>query len=481
MLGSACPKCGMTIRELGFLERGRILNARRRTRERQEPPPTPPSQKTGASDNTIAMFRASEYLANRECQKLMLELSRNWKGRDPAIDARIAQFHPLTLDDIKQAPELEAYTLQSIGGTLNRVHLVIKSKIASLNPPPEDSVCESCHRKGWLQKEYQTSKLDGANAAVWLCTDCASAGASNKPPLRKLDDIERPKTKVPALDDNPKLMDLMFDMLERGVAEVKKTPLMSPFAVLETFASSRTLQTFNAERLDIGYEDARRAILAAPPEARRYALAWLGYTTIEGVRYETVYVEGGERGDEKGAAIGQRYKQHLPEVNCEPIGNPMVIGPSENLLTLATDPDAITKLRPQFVRLKADMAHNQGPGHDEALSYEIKKGPAVLLDLRDLDRPFRKELQKAPDIVQVILGRRSWVTFFNPEANEVVLNRETLVPGPGEPLPFPGFTEDGAIMIGYAPPSSSLKGPGKKDYVIFVLWISRFKVTDKES
>ena len=461
------------------MEGMRISRAKRQSSDKPKPQPAI-SQKPSGSDIMIATFRAREYLADRACQKLMIELSRDWKGSDPAIEARIAEFHPLTMEDIKQAPELEAYILQSIRGAPNRVHLVVKSKIASLNPPPEDSVCESCHRKGWLQKEYQTSKVDGANAAVWLCTGCASMGVSNKPPPRKPDNIERPKTKVPALDDNPKLMDLMEFALDRAVDEVKKTPMMSPFAILETFASSRTLQTFKAERLDIGFEESRRAVLAAPPEARRYALAWLGYSTIEGVRYETVYVEGGERGDEKGAAIAQRYKQRLPEVNCEPFGNPMVIWPSENLLTLSGDPDALAKLRPQYTRLKADMAHKQGPGHDEALKYEIKKCPSVLLDFGDLDRPFRKELQKAPDTVHVVMGRHSWITFFSPEAKDVVLSRETLLPGPGEPLPFPGFTEDGLITIGYAPPSSSLKGPGKKDYVIFVLWVSMFKVVDKE-
>jgi hypothetical protein len=127
------------------------------------------------------------------------------------------------------------------------------------------------------------------------------------------------------------------------------------------------------------------------------------------------------------------------------------------------------------------MAHNQGPGRDESLSYEIKKSPAVILDLGDLDRPFRKELQKEPDTVHVVIGRQSWITFFRPEAKEVVLNRETLVPGPGVTLPFPGFKDDGIITIGYSPPSSSLKGDGPKDYVLFVLWMTMFKVTDKET
>jgi hypothetical protein len=153
----------------------------------------------------------------------MLELSRTWKERSPATDALISEFHPLSMDDIKQAGDLEAYMLQSIRGSMNRVHLIVRNKIAALNPPPEDSICESCHVKGWLQKDFRTSKVDGANAAIWVCTNCADVSARPQPKTTDDKGLQRPKTKVPTLDDNPKLMDLMSDVLERGVGVVKKT------------------------------------------------------------------------------------------------------------------------------------------------------------------------------------------------------------------------------------------------------------------
>jgi hypothetical protein len=156
---------------------------------------------------------------------------------------------------------------------------------------------------------------------------------------------------------------------------VKQRGSMSPFAVLETFASRRMVQSFKTARLELGYEEARKAILAAPPEVRRYVLAYLGYVTREGVRYETILVGGGERGDEKGAKIGQRYKQHLPDVRYEPIGNAMILGSNENVLALSGDPDAGSKLRPVLTRLTVDMAHDHGPRRDEGLTYEIKKCP----------------------------------------------------------------------------------------------------------
>ncbi|MGD0636832.1 MAG: hypothetical protein ABSA72_02160 [Nitrososphaerales archaeon] len=242
----------------------------------------------------------------------MLELSRTWKERSPATDALISEFHPLSMDDIKQAGDLEAYMLQSIRGSMNRVHLIVRNKIAALNPPPEDSICESCHVKGWLQKDFRTSKVDGANAAIWVCTNCADVSARPQPKTTDDKGLQRPKTKVPTLDDNPKLMDPMSDVLERGVGVVKKTGSMSPFGFLETFASSRMLQTFKTPRLELGFDEARKAILAAPPEVTRYALAWLGYITLEGVRYETIFVGGGERGEAQGATMGRGTSSTCP-------------------------------------------------------------------------------------------------------------------------------------------------------------------------
>jgi hypothetical protein len=422
----------------------------------------------------VVAFRANEYLADRHCQEFLLKLSRTWKGKDPAASALVEQFHPLKEDEIKQARDLEAYSLQFIAGELNRVRLVKRNGVITLNPPPDDSLCESCHTKGWLKQEYRTSKIDGALAAIWLCQGCAKVDVKSQ--LKKLDDIESqlPKTTLPVLDGNPKLFTLMLDALEPAIKEVRQTGSMSPFVILETLASRRMQQSFKTARLELGYEEARKAILAAPPEATRYALAWLGIVTVGGVRYETILVGGGERGEEQGAAIGQRYKQHLPDVNYEPIGNLKVLGLHENVLTRSEDPDALLKLRPILTRLTVDIAHNQGPGHDEALTYEIKKCQAVYLNLGDLDRPFRKELQKEPDMVHVMIGRQTWITMFKPEAKEVVLARDTLFPILGAP-PFPGFNEDGLIMIGYAPPKPK-QGSEQITPSLFVLWATKFKI-----
>ena len=340
----------------------------------------------------------------------------------------IAQFNPVNLGDLKKQRDYDLYILQSIKGKLNRLHLVARNGVAEINPPPEDSLCESCHKKEWLQKDFRTSKVDGANAPVWLCPDCFKVDVGAQ--LRGLDDIEagRPKTRFALLDDNPRLMALMFEALQQGVTGTRKNELMPPFVVIETLAGRRMLQSFKSDRLEMGFEEARAAILAAPTEAIRYAFCCLGYSTVEGVRYETVLVKGGERGDNQAAAVGQRYKQHLPEIKCEPIGNATIFGPCENYLTLARDPAALAKLPPTLIRLTVDMAHNHGPGHDEALKYEIRKTPVIHLNLGDLDRPFRKELQKEPDMVNVTIRGRKWMTMFGPKDKEVVLARIHSLP-----------------------------------------------------
>jgi hypothetical protein len=460
------------------MEGVRIARAKR-ARDKSNPKAVAMHDKDMFEQTLIAIFPSSQYLADGHCQKLMRELVRDWKWSDQAIEARIAPFHPLSKEDVLAAQDLDVYFLQSIAGNLNRVHMVKKNKVVNSNPPPDGSICESCHKKGWLSMEYRTSKVDGANAAVWLCPSCLKVNIGAQ--LKSLDDLEsqRPKTNLPILDDNPKLMDLMFDALQPAISEVRQTGSMVPFVILETLASRRMEQSFKTARLEMGYEEARKAILAAPPEAVRYALAWLGYITREGVRYEGILVSGGERGDQQGAVIGVRYKQHMPELKYEPIGGPMILGPRENLLTLAGDPDAATKLTPVFIRLVVDMAHNHGPGHDEALTYQVNKCPTVYLDLGDIDRPFRKELQKEPDTVHVVVGRKSWVTFFRPEDKEVILARDTLIPI-GDAGPFPAFNEDGLITIGYSPPSSMLKKDGPKELPLIVLWVTMFKVTDKE-
>ena len=60
-----------------------------------------------------------------------------------------------------------------IHGKLTRTRCVVTNGVGLTNPPPEGYLCDSCHARGSLQKDFQDSGLDGANFAVWLCPDCS--------------------------------------------------------------------------------------------------------------------------------------------------------------------------------------------------------------------------------------------------------------------------------------------------------------------
>lgn len=118
------------------------------------------------------MFRTSQYLNDTACQKAMAELARNWPRDDQTAQRLIASFHPLSTDELKDLAEVDGFFLQKIQDVFVRTHFVKRNGVAYTNPPPADYHCDSCHTKGWLRKDFQDSKLDGANIPVWLCRAC---------------------------------------------------------------------------------------------------------------------------------------------------------------------------------------------------------------------------------------------------------------------------------------------------------------------
>jgi hypothetical protein len=303
--------------------------------------------------------------------------------------------------------------------------------------------------------------------------------AAKGPPtnIEGVEGPQKPKTGIPELDENPKLLKLMYDTLQRACIEIGQTGEQNPLAVIET-PDGQFVQGFKNERLEVSHDEARRALLAAPADAMQYALAWAGYLTVEGVRYETVLVGGGERGLARGVTIGQRYHQKLPGVMFQAIGNLAILGTGENLLTMSSDPDAVLKLRPVFNKITADVDHNHSPGHEKPLTYEIRPSSQLILELGDLDLPYSKELKKKPDMVHVVIRGRIWATGFQPEAKEVYLTPSTLVPLEGG-TPFPGFAEDGLIMIGWMPPVPP--SGGSKTLGMPVFWVTQFRVKNKDN
>jgi len=133
------------------------------------------SRQAEESDNEmmVVVFRASQYLNDTACQQAMVKITHDGPDKNPAAtNELIDSFHPLTKDELKQLPDVDAYGFTWMRGTLVRTHVVKKNRFARTNPPPDDYHCDSCHTKGWLQMQYQRSKIDGAVVPAWLSLAC---------------------------------------------------------------------------------------------------------------------------------------------------------------------------------------------------------------------------------------------------------------------------------------------------------------------
>ncbi len=126
--------------------------------------------------------------------------------------------------------------------------------------------------------------------------------------------------------------DLMFLALDHGVESVKASggPLI-PFIVVEQ-DGKRELHRFATELLEEGQQQARAAISALPASATAYALAYDGYITVDGKKFDAILVEASERGREAGVQMAQRYTPKKVLRSFQTVGNPALLGECETLL-----------------------------------------------------------------------------------------------------------------------------------------------------
>jgi hypothetical protein len=126
---------------------------------------------------SIAGFRSDSYLNDPRCQQLLIGISRDWRqhaSRSSLSRYPIAEFHPVSTDELKQARDFDAYfvTVDCVG-TLVRTHTIKAEGAIFLNPPPSDHHCESCHKlAGPLRKAFKNSRIDNAVVPAWLCSAC---------------------------------------------------------------------------------------------------------------------------------------------------------------------------------------------------------------------------------------------------------------------------------------------------------------------
>ena len=128
-----------------------------------------------------------------------------------------------------------------------------------------------------------------------------------------------------------KFADLVFLALDHGIDSVRTSggPLI-PFVIVEQ-DGKREIRRFATVRLEEGPERAREAIVALPPSATAYAMAYDGYITIQGTKFDAILVEASERGRPAGVRMAQRYIPKKFLRRFQTVGNPALLGECETL------------------------------------------------------------------------------------------------------------------------------------------------------
>jgi hypothetical protein len=153
-------------------------------------------------------------------------------------------------------------------------------------------------------------------------------GAINRPEHRG----ERGSRSVSAVSEIPasdELLDLIFAALDHGVGSVAEGGPLVPFALTET-EDGRELARFVAETLEEGQEQSRRHVRAAS-DARRAAIAYDGYLTVEEERSDAIFIEAQDRGQGNAVVFAQRYRPGGRLRKFSPIGNAAFVGVGDPL------------------------------------------------------------------------------------------------------------------------------------------------------
>ena len=129
--------------------------------------------------------------------------------------------------------------------------------------------------------------------------------------------------------DEIKLNDIMFKALDHAVFSIEdNNETLIPFSLTEDVSGKQTLKRYIADRIEVGVEEGKKAIESMKEEILRYAFAYDGYLTLEGQRWDALFVEAGDKVAATGVLICQRYtrKKGLFKKGIEPFGNPALVG-----------------------------------------------------------------------------------------------------------------------------------------------------------
>ncbi len=131
-------------------------------------------------------------------------------------------------------------------------------------------------------------------------------------------------------DPSQKLGDLIFLALDHGVDSIRQGGPLVPFAISDT-QGQRNLDRFVAEPYEKAVAETKASIAKLPPQADLYAIAYDGFVTVGGKKYDAIIVHGAERGKGKAYLLAQRYIPAKNGKRLETVGNPAFIGREESL------------------------------------------------------------------------------------------------------------------------------------------------------
>jgi len=123
--------------------------------------------------------------------------------------------------------------------------------------------------------------------------------------------------------------DLFFLAIDHGFGSIESAggPLI-PLTLVVGASGEKKLTRFALERLEEGVEQAKASVNGSS-DVRMYAIAWDGFVTLEGKKWDAILVEAGESINKSGVLFAQRYapakKGIFRKSKCERIGNPALI------------------------------------------------------------------------------------------------------------------------------------------------------------
>lgn len=126
------------------------------------------------------------------------------------------------------------------------------------------------------------------------------------------------------------LLHLALVALDHAVDAVRGGGPLVPFVLVEA-EGGRDLARFVTGTLDGSVDEARRYLLGRS-DALRAALAYDGYFTLDGTRYDAVFVEAQEAGRASSIVLCQRYRPRRRRRPFQTIGPPGDAGDAGPLL-----------------------------------------------------------------------------------------------------------------------------------------------------